>query len=173
MTAEPSTALFGVDNVTARRDLDSAGFAFVVEAGLGSGYRDFRNIRTHTFPGSRRPSEVWKADTTVQSAVELNEAYKRLAHERNDLCGMTQLASRAVATPFVGTLAATLVLSEVIRPLHGGLVFPTLDLQLKNLRYRTGGNPLVYRGLTTPYVQLVPRKKIASKSPASNKGVTV
>lgn len=172
MADEPATALFGVDNVAARRDLDSAGFAFVVEAGLGSGYRDFRNIRTHSFPGPRKPSEVWPADAAVQSAAELNDAYKKLANERNDLCGMTQLASRAVATPFVGALAATLVLSEVIRPLHGGLVFPTLDLQMKNLRYRTGSDPFAYRGLPTPYVQVASQRGVTRTSLEPNKGVS-
>jgi len=172
MMDEPTTALIGVDNVAARRDLDSAGFAFVVEAGLGSGYRDFRNIRMHTFPGPRRPSEVWTADAAAQSAVELNDAYKTLANERHDLCGMTQLASRAVATPFVGTLAATMVLSEVIRPLHGGLVFPTLDLQMKNLRYRTGSAPFAYRGLPTPYVQMAPERSVDRFIFETNKGVS-
>ena len=152
---EPATALFGVDNVAARRELDTAGFAMVVEAGLGSGYRDFRNIRTHTFPGLRRPAEIWTAADAAQAAVELNEVYRRLAQERNDLCGMTQLASRAVATPFVGALAATLVLAEVIRPLHGGGVHSTLDLQMKNLRYRTGTEPVTYPGLPTPFVRAV------------------
>lgn len=150
---EPATALLGVDNVAARRDLDSAGFALVVEAGLGSGYRDFHNIRTHSFPGPRKPSAIWTAHAGAVEAVELNDAYKKLAQERNDLCGMTQLASRAVATPFVGALAATLVLSEVIRPLHAGVIYPTLDLQMKNLRYRTGPAPVAYRGMPTPYVQ--------------------
>jgi hypothetical protein len=153
LSDEPATALFGVDNVAARRDLDSANFAMVVEAGLGSGYRDFRNIRTHTFPCTRRPSEIWTAADASQTAVELNEVYKRLAQQRDDLCGMTQLASRAVATPFVGALAAALVLAEVIRPLHGGGVHATLDLQMKNLRYRTGPQPVKYTGMRPPYVQ--------------------
>lgn len=150
---EPTTALFGVDNVTARRDLDTAGFALVVEAGLGGGYRDFRSIRTHTFPGPRRAVEVWPAHAAVQAGVELSETYKRLAGERDDLCGMTLLASRAVATPFVGTLAAALVLTEVMRPLHGGGIHPTLDLHMRNLRHRAGAAQLSYRGLQTAYVQ--------------------
>lgn len=153
MVDEPTTALFGVDNVTARRDLDTAEFSLVVEAGLGSGYRDFRNIRLHTFPGVRLPSQVWKAESTAEAAIELNATYKRLADERKDMCGMTLLASRAVATPFVGALAATLALAEVIRPLHGGLVYATLDLQLRNLRYRAGAVPASYQGLQTAFVQ--------------------
>jgi len=150
---EPTTALFGVDNVAARRDIDSAGFAMVVEAGLGSGYRDFRNIRTHSFPGPRKPSAIWTAQTGAIAEVNLNSTYKKLAQERNDPCGMTQLASRAVATPFVGALAATLVLSEVIRPLHAGVIYPTLDLQMKNLCYRTGPAPVSYQGMPTPHIQ--------------------
>ncbi|MCK9381788.1 MAG: ThiF family adenylyltransferase [Sulfuritalea sp.] len=154
MTNEPVTALFGVDNVAARRDLNSAGFAMVVEAGLGSGYRNFRDIRTHTFPGPRRPSEIWTAADSAQVAVELNDTYKKLAYERDDLCGMTQLASQAVATPFVGALVAALVVAEVVRPLHGGGVHATLDLQMKNLRFRTGSQPSEYSGLLTPYITI-------------------
>lgn len=150
---EPTTALFGVDNTAARRDIDSAGFAKVVEAGLGSGYRDFRNIRMHTFPGPKRASELWPPQADVQKAVELNDAYKSLAVEHDDLCGMTQLASRAVATPFVGALTSALVLAEVMRPMHGGCIHETLDFQMKDLGYRTGSQPVRYQGLPTSYVQ--------------------
>ena len=150
---EPSTALFGVDNITARRELDCAGFALVVETGLGSGYLDFRNVRLHTFPGPRKPSAVWAADAGTAKAVTLNDVYKQLASDRNDLCGMTLLASRAVATPFVGVLAATLALAEVIRPLHGGGVHATLDLQMKDLRYSTGAIAVPYCGPPTPFVE--------------------
>jgi hypothetical protein len=138
LPGEPAIALFGVDNLAARRDLVSAGFTMVVEAGLGSGYRDFRNIRTHTFPGPHSPATVWPAEAAAQPAVDLNDVYRKLAQERNDLCGMTQLASRAVATPFVGALAAALVLAEVLRPLHAGDTHSVLDLQMKDLRHRTG-----------------------------------
>lgn len=154
MADEPTTALFGVDNVTARRDLDTAQFVLVVEAGLGSGHKDFRSIRTHTFPGARKPTQIWRAEDTAQSAVELNETYRRLAAERSDLCGMTLLASRAVATPFVGSMAAALVLAEVIRPLHGGLIYDTLDLPMNNVRCRLGSASTNFRGLSTPYVQV-------------------
>ncbi|MDE2599055.1 MAG: hypothetical protein KGL40_05480 [Rhodocyclaceae bacterium] len=154
MPDEPETALFGVDNISARRDLDSAGFSMVVEAGLGSGYRDFRNIRIHTFPGERQPSQIWSAAATVQSAVELNPTYQALAQKENDICGVTQLASRAVATPFVGALASALVLSEVIRPLHGGEVHSTLDIQMRSLQYRNGGDPVKHKGRLVPYTNI-------------------
>jgi len=157
MVDEPTTALFGVDNIAARRDLDTAEFSLIVEAGLGSGYRDFRNIRLHTFPGPRLPSQIWTAESTAQAAAELNNTYRKLADERKDICGMTLLASRAVATPFVGALAGVLVLAEVVRPLHGGLVYATLDVQMKSLRHRTGATPMAYQGLQTAFVQVEKR----------------
>ncbi len=153
LSGEPTTALIGVDNVAARRDLDTAGFSLVVEAGLGSGYRDFRNIRTHTFPGPRQPSQIWAAEAGAQTGVKLNKAYKKLAKERGDLCGMTLLASRAVATPFVGALAAALVMAEVVRPLHGGGIHAALDVPMKNLAFRICPAPTRYEGLSPSYVE--------------------
>jgi len=157
MGGEPTTALIGVDNVNARRDLDSAGFTMIVEAGLGSGYLDFRNISLHTFPGSRRPTEIWTAEMAIQKAEVLNDTYSQLAKDRNDQCGMTRLASRAVATPFVGALAATLVLSEVIRPLHGGGIHESMDIQLKNLRHSTGSESKTCH-ILVPYIQAAVRQ---------------
>ena len=51
---EPPIILCGLDNALGRRALDEAGFDLVVEAGLGSGYQDFRTLRLHTLPASRR-----------------------------------------------------------------------------------------------------------------------
>lgn len=57
---EPPLALCGVDNATARRALDHAGFSLIVEAGLGHGHRDFRSMRLHTLPGAK-PAEPAQA----------------------------------------------------------------------------------------------------------------
>ena len=46
-------------------------------------------------------------------------------------------------------------MAKVIRSLHGGCINATLDLQLKNLRYRTATEPVTYRGLPTPFVRAV------------------
>jgi len=37
-----------------------------------------------------------------------------------DVCGLTQLATRTVGVPFVGVIAATLAIGELLRRLHGG-----------------------------------------------------
>ncbi|MGE4335129.1 MAG: ThiF family adenylyltransferase [Pigmentiphaga sp.] len=135
---EPTVALFGVDNVVARRDLDTSAFALIVEAGLGSGYRDFRSMRIHTLPGPHLASELWPAQMASQGATALNAAYQQLAHARGDLCGVTMLAAKAVATPFVGAFAAGVVMAELMRPLHGGGTHASLDLQMQTITHRLG-----------------------------------
>lgn len=65
---------------------------------------------------------------------------------------MTLLASRAVAPPFAGALAAVLALAQVTRSLHGGLVHAALDVQMKSLRHRTSAAPAVYSGLAPAFV---------------------
>src|SRR5215211_9009487 len=54
-----------------------------------------------------------------------------------DRCGVTLLAGKAVGAPFVGAAAATLVIAEVLRLLHGGPVHELIDLNLKSPEYRS------------------------------------
>ena len=43
--SEPAVPLCGLDNAAGRRMLDQVGFDFIIEAGPGRGFRDFRTIR--------------------------------------------------------------------------------------------------------------------------------
>lgn len=134
---EPAIALCGLDNAAGRRALDKVGFDMIVEAGLGRGHRDFRTMRLHTLPGARPTSEMWKAPITGEK-VEDRPAYARLIEDGVlDRCGMTLLAGKAVGAPFVGAVAATLALSEILRLLHGGPVHRLLDLDLLGVDHRT------------------------------------
>ena len=49
---------------------------------------------------------------------------------------MTLLAGKAVGAPFVGSIAAMLALSEVLRLLHGGAVYQLIDVGLLSLDER-------------------------------------
>ena len=53
-----------------------------------------------------------------------------------DRCGVTLLAGKAVGAPFVGAVAATLVIFEVLRLLHGGPVNRLIDWNLINPDHR-------------------------------------
>lgn len=134
---EPAVALCGVDNAVARQALDQVGFDLVVEAGLGRGYRDFRSMRLHTLPGPRASSTIWSS-TDQAEQVEMRPAYQSLLHDATlDRCGVTLLAGKAVGAPFVGSVAACLALSEVLRHLHGGPLHELLDLDLQALAQRS------------------------------------
>ena len=134
---EPAVALCGLDNAEGRQALDKVGFDLVIEAGLGRGHRDFRTIRVHTLPGRKPASEIWKLQPSVDEEVQKGPAYRRLLSEGVlDQCGVTLLAGKAVGAPFVGAVAATLVLSEVLRVLHGGGVDQVVDLDLLSLEHR-------------------------------------
>lgn len=134
---EPSVALCGLDNAAGRRALDQVGFDMIVEAGLGRGHRDFRTMRLHTLPGSRPAAEMWKT-AAIEERVQDRPAYAKLMQDGVlDSCGMALLAGKAVGAPFVGAIAATLALSEILRLLHGGPVHRLLDLDLLGVDHRT------------------------------------
>jgi hypothetical protein len=108
----------------------------VIEAGLGRGHRDFRTMRLHCLPGSRSSSDLWK-DAAPAENVEDRPAYEKLVSDGTlDRCGMTLLAGKAIGAPFVGATAASLVLAEVLRTLHGGPVHSLIELDLLSIEQR-------------------------------------
>ena len=76
-------------------------------------------MRIHTFPGERKAAEIWKSSEQDVSEVLQRPAYLRLSEAGGDICGLTQLAGTAVGAPFVGTVAGTLMLAQVLRVLAG------------------------------------------------------
>jgi hypothetical protein len=119
---DPAVALCGVDNALARTALEQPGFGLVIEAGLGAGPESFRSLSLHTFPASRSPEEIWSKQVGVPNeSVEAMPAYQAIKRQGVDECGLAQLASRTVGVPFVGLIAAVLVVSELLRRLHGGI----------------------------------------------------
>jgi hypothetical protein len=134
---EPAVALCGLDNALGRRALDQVGFPFIVEAGLGRGHRDFRTIRMHTLPATRSAAEIWKPTPDAEDVTNRAAYKKMLTDGELDRCGVTLLAGKAVGAPFVGAVAATLVLSEVLRLLHGGPLYQLIDLDLHSPEHRT------------------------------------
>jgi hypothetical protein len=127
---EPMTALFGVDNPVARRACEGAGFALVLDAGLGSGYRDFRSLRVRAFPGVSAADKIWA--TAEDGVVEtLAPAYQALLAAGKEPCGVTTLATRAVGAPFVGCYAAAVLLGELLRRRAGLPGYSVIDITLR------------------------------------------
>lgn len=132
-SSEPQRALFGVDNAAARRVLESAGFAQVVDAGLGSGFKDFRAMRVRTFPGPSSAAALWAAEPASNGAVHA-PAYRHLLAAGADPCGVTILATRSVGAPFVGCVAAGHAIAAILRHAAGESPYPVIDLNLRDPR---------------------------------------
>jgi hypothetical protein len=156
---EPAAALCGLDNGVGRQALDRVGFDFIVEAGLGRGYRDFRSIRLHTLPASRTAAQIWRPNGDEQSVADRPAYAKMLQTGELDKCGVTLLAGKAVGAPFVGAVAACLAISELLRLLHGGPIFELIDVDLKFPEHRLAvANSRDFSTLNPGYGVAVPRK---------------
>ncbi|WP_254016758.1 ThiF family adenylyltransferase [Mesorhizobium escarrei] len=137
LDGEPALALSGFDNNEARQLLVGASFGRVVDSGLGGTATNFDSISFRTWPNARAAVEIWpvlsaaeKADAeeAILKAAEENPAYRRLKRDR---CGIIEYAGKSVAVPFVGMVAATLVMADTLRVLNDGE-------RLQNLKVRLG-----------------------------------
>ncbi len=160
---EPKLALCGFDGQGPRHLLDRAGYAHVVECGVGGSYQDFDAISLHTFPNVERPAgEVWdsadRGEGGTELAAHLAES-RRVYREYFDAerCGHVDLAGRSVAVPFVGTAAATLVVAEALRALHGGERYASIAWRLSDPdSVQARPIPDGYRGRNVPPIAFLP-----------------
>jgi hypothetical protein len=129
---DPAVLVCGVDNALARRQLETAGFPLIVEAGLGRTATDFRAMRLHSFPQIKAANELWTVTGSAPSPDFDRPAYRRLKDEGADECGLTQFAQTAVGAPFVGTIAGAMMFAEIARVLLGDHAHAVLDLDLQS-----------------------------------------
>jgi hypothetical protein len=132
---EPGVAVCGVDNPNARAVLEDVGFERVVEAGLGAGPTEYLAFQMHSFPARKSARVRWQGSPRHVSASDLIEqpAYSALRARGIDECGLVQLAERTVGAPFVGAVASTLVVAELVRMAHGLHQYELIDGSLRAL----------------------------------------
>ena len=135
---EPRVALCGVDNAPARADLEDVGFDRVIEAGLGAGTQEYLAFQTHTFPAGRSAKHRWgtQVHRPDSDTVADKPAYRALAQDGIDDCGITTLAGRTVGASFVGAATAAVVIAELIRMALGGHRYEVVDGSLRSLELR-------------------------------------
>lgn len=106
-----SVVVIAVDNIGLRRGLDRIQGARIYECGIGDGIDGFTRVQMHAFPGSRLARDVWAGDDPRASRpVDISKpAYQALLGKSGDACGTTMVASRSVATPFVGAFAGAVL----------------------------------------------------------------
>jgi hypothetical protein len=148
---EPGLALCGFDSNPARRDLATARFLRIVESGLGGTPNNFDTICLHTFPNPRPAAELWPDPPESEAAKRIREqervARENVAYARmgGDECGRYDLAGKSIAVPFVGTMAATLVVAETLRLFHGGAAYTDIKLAMSALNARAARTSSRYR----------------------------
>ena len=139
---EPGVALVGVDDPAPRRLLEGAGFDLIVDAGLGGGTQNYLEILMHSFPSGLKAANAW-AERSGSSANSLvsQPAYLDLHQQLSQTteltdgeirCGIVDVAGASAGAAFVGCVAATFVLSEVLRFLAGGPRFEVLSVSLRS-----------------------------------------
>ena len=133
---EPPVALVGVDNALARQSVENVGFARVIEAGLGRGAQDFLGVDLHTFPASKPAREIW-ADISPSDPQISQPAYRAMLEASADRCGIVRLAGRSIGAPFVGGVAASMVVAELVRISLGGPRHEVVSCHMRDLQSRT------------------------------------
>ena len=129
---EPRVAFCGIDNSDGRRNMNVDAFDLVVEAGLGATANDFDSIRLHSFPNTRKPKQIWSAAASSASVSPQGRGYDDLvARGTLDQCGLLGFGETAIGAPFVGAVAASLALAEILRILHGGGAHEVINLSLR------------------------------------------
>lgn len=102
-----SVCVVAVDNISFRRGMDKLPSKKIIEAGIGDGINGFTQVQLHTLPGIRKAADIWAGnDPKATEVVSIKApAYQDLLNKTKDTCGTTQLAGRAIATPFIGAFA--------------------------------------------------------------------
>lgn len=135
---EPRIALGGFDAVPPRQQLGQHRFDRVVDGALGGG-RDYLGIDVHTFPAAGDPAALFP-QAGPRREQELPRAYaaeidRQVAAGKDEAaarCGMVDVAGVTVGAAFVGALASTIVIADLLRLLHGeGADFSVISLDLR------------------------------------------
>lgn len=135
---EPLVALAGLDDPEPRRLLGGAGFKRIIDAGLGTGPVEYLDMVLHTFPSIEEPALVFNGSAPRPRA--LGAAYEaEIARQTADgadetaaRCGMLDIAGVTVGAAFVGAIASTLVVADLLRVLHEGAEYSVISLDLRN-----------------------------------------
>jgi hypothetical protein len=136
--SEPTVALAGFDNRDARLLLGEGRFTWVVDGGLGRGPVDYLDIVINTFPAPEDPTVAFPEPRPRSQA--LPDAYEsevadRVAKGMDETavrCGLLDIAGVTIGAAFVGSVAACLVVGDLLRQLHGGSPFSVVHVNLRH-----------------------------------------
>ena len=121
--------------------LEGAGFARVVDAGLGGGPQQYVEMLIHVFPSGLSAGAAFEDSgaTNADGLLDLPAYATELARLEADglsheaaRCGVIEVAGRTVGAAFVGAIASTVVVAEELRALANGPRFEVISLSLRS-----------------------------------------
>jgi hypothetical protein len=136
--SEPAVALSGFDAVAPRRVLGEAGFTRIIDAGLGAGPAEYLDMVIHAFPAPESPAAAFAAPPPPAKPLpgayedEIACQVRAGADETAARCGMLDIAGVTVGAAFVGTLASTMAVADVLRLLHDGENYSVTSIDLRS-----------------------------------------
>lgn len=111
---DPAIVLTGLDDPKPRMAVAKAGFAFMVDAGVGHGPTDFETAQIRVLRAGDSPT--WDNEAPSRQVEKLLKRKAYQAHaQKHDQCGTYELADASVAVPFVGAAVGALTITQAIR----------------------------------------------------------
>jgi hypothetical protein len=135
---EPLIALCGFDNISSRLFLKDAGFNYVVNCGLGGTLDTFDDIIINSLP-NEKIYKYWVQSLQNQE-TNVNESSSNAKHDNvrkildkisDDKCGILNIASVAISTSFVGALAGSFAIADLIRGLNDGKRYLDISYRIR------------------------------------------
>jgi hypothetical protein len=136
---DPSIALVGLDKIAARRALGAPGFKHIIDAGLGSTLRNFRDFRITVFGKGDDPKAHFRGvkdrdRENLESVLGLPSYKKLLMQSEDGKCGALILAGQPIVLPFISALTAALAIAQVIRLESGYESYKAIVGRMDDLR---------------------------------------
>lgn len=134
---EPRLALAGFDKPEPRRALGCK-FLQVVDAGLGAGSPGYLDMLIHSFPSQLTPESAFPnaepAERGLAAAYEAEISHRidKGEHPGDAQCGVVELAGATAAASFVGAIAGALSVADLLRILHDGQQYASINLDLRS-----------------------------------------
>ncbi|WP_420443040.1 hypothetical protein [Candidatus Poriferisodalis sp.] len=134
---EPKLALAGFDKPEPRRALGKK-FCRVVDAGLGAGSTDYLDMLIHSFPSQLTPESAFPDTEPVERQLvpayeaEIGHCIDKGEQPGDAHCGVVELAGATAAASFVGAIAGALNVAELLRILHDGQHYASINLDLRS-----------------------------------------
>jgi len=141
---ESDILISGLDSVETRRILNTDKFKNILDCGLGGNKSNFDSISFYNLGISDlKPEEIWKTTDNSSDNPESKKLYSNIF-----ACGEYD---KGIGASFIGGIASTLVLSEILRAYNGGIAVPHVRMSVRNQKSSINvssvinyGNPMKY-----------------------------